>query len=80
MEVNVLDSKDEANLALLARPELGVTFTKLHCWRLTQYEKCVFLDADTLVSVRANSFLVICIWNNPVILMLDDIVSGCEKL
>lgn len=52
MEVNVLDSKDEANLALLARPELGVTFTKLHCWRLTQYEKCVFLDADTLVSMQ----------------------------
>lgn len=50
-EVNVLDSKDAANLALLARPELGITFTKLHCWRLTQYEKCVFLDADTLVSV-----------------------------
>ncbi|XP_018313840.1 protein split ends isoform X1 [Mycetomoellerius zeteki] len=48
-EVNVLDSKDEANLALLARPELGITFTKLHCWRLTQYEKCVFVDADTLV-------------------------------
>ncbi|XP_031842223.1 glycogenin 1 isoform X2 [Nomia melanderi] len=49
MEVNVLDSKDEANLALLARPELGITFTKLHCWRLTQFDKCVFLDADTLV-------------------------------
>ncbi|XP_015436429.1 PREDICTED: mucin-17 isoform X2 [Dufourea novaeangliae] len=49
MEVNVLDSKDEANLALLARPELGITFTKLHCWRLSQYDKCVFLDADTLV-------------------------------
>lgn len=48
-EVNVLDSKDEANLALLARPELGITFTKLHCWRLTQYEKCVFIDADALV-------------------------------
>ncbi|XP_061506012.1 mucin-5AC isoform X15 [Anopheles gambiae] len=48
-EVNLLDSKDEANLALLKRPELGVTFTKLHCWRLTQFEKCVFLDADTLV-------------------------------
>ncbi|XP_011256805.1 neurofilament heavy polypeptide isoform X2 [Camponotus floridanus] len=48
-EVNVLDSKDEANLALLARPELGITFTKLHCWRLTQYEKCVFVDADALV-------------------------------
>lgn len=48
-EVNVLDSKDAAHLALLQRPELGVTFTKLHCWRLTQYEKCVFLDADTYV-------------------------------
>jgi glycogenin len=49
-EVNVLDSQDTANLALLKRPELGITFTKLHCWRLTQFEKCVFLDADTLVS------------------------------
>ncbi|XP_055702847.1 glycogenin-1 isoform X4 [Phlebotomus papatasi] len=48
-EVNVLDSRDSANLALLARPELGVTFTKLHCWNLTQFDKCVFLDADTLV-------------------------------
>lgn len=56
-EVNVLDSKDEANLALLARPELGVTFTKLHCWRLTQYEKCVFVDADALVS-NAFFFLI----------------------
>ncbi|XP_065220740.1 uncharacterized protein Gyg isoform X2 [Planococcus citri] len=48
-EVNILDSADTENLRLLARPELGITFTKLHCWKLTQYEKCVFLDADTLV-------------------------------
>ncbi|XP_022901158.2 cell surface glycoprotein 1 isoform X1 [Onthophagus taurus] len=48
-EVNPLDSKDEANLKLLKRPELGITFTKLHCWRLIQFQKCVFLDADTLV-------------------------------
>ncbi|XP_058466010.1 mucin-2 isoform X5 [Malaya genurostris] len=48
-EVNLLDSKDDANLALLKRPELGITFTKIHCWRLVQFEKCVFLDADTLV-------------------------------
>ncbi|XP_043460865.1 uncharacterized protein DDB_G0284459 isoform X2 [Leptopilina heterotoma] len=48
-EVNILDSKDESNLRLLARPELGITFTKLHCWKLTQYEKCVFVDADALV-------------------------------
>ena len=48
-EVNILDSEDSAHLALLARPELGITFTKLHCWTLTQFSKCVFLDADTLV-------------------------------
>jgi glycogenin glucosyltransferase len=47
--VDLLDSKDELNLALLSRPDLGVTFTKLHCWRLTQYEKAVFIDADCLV-------------------------------
>lgn len=47
--VNVLDSNDSANLAVLKRPELGITFTKLHCWNLTQFEKCVFLDADVIV-------------------------------
>lgn len=47
--VNILDSADTENLALIGRPDLGVTFTKLHCWRLTQYSKCVFLDADTFV-------------------------------
>lgn len=47
--VDVLDSNDSANLALLKRPELGVTFTKLHCWRLVQFKKCVFLDSDCLV-------------------------------
>ncbi|XP_031329782.1 glycogenin-2-like isoform X3 [Photinus pyralis] len=54
VDVNILDSKDEANLRLLKRPELGVTFTKLHCWRLTQFEKCVFLDADTMVLANAD--------------------------
>jgi len=47
--VDVLNSNDTVNLALLKRPELGVTFTKLHCWRLTQFKKCVFLDADCLI-------------------------------
>lgn len=50
IEVDVMDSGDRLHLALLGRPELGVTFTKIHCWTLTQYSKCVFLDADTLVS------------------------------
>lgn len=44
-----MNSNDTVNLALLKRPELGVTFTKLHCWRLVRFEKCVFLDADCLV-------------------------------
>ncbi|XP_068038698.1 glycogenin-2 isoform X2 [Anomalospiza imberbis] len=49
IEVDVLDSADSVHLALMQRPELGVTFTKLHCWTLTHYSKCVFMDADTLV-------------------------------
>ncbi|CAJ0915903.1 unnamed protein product, partial [Mesorhabditis belari] len=47
--VDVLASNDEANLALIGRPDLALAFTKLNCWRLTQYSKAVFLDADTLV-------------------------------
>uniref|UniRef100_A0A673KCG6 glycogenin glucosyltransferase n=1 Tax=Sinocyclocheilus rhinocerous TaxID=307959 RepID=A0A673KCG6_9TELE len=47
--VDVLDSGDTAHLAMMKRPDLGVTFTKLHCWALTHYSKCVFMDADTLV-------------------------------
>lgn len=47
--VDVMDSGDAAHLALMKRPDLGVTFTKLHCWTLTHYSKCVFMDADTLV-------------------------------
>jgi len=47
--VDELDSNDSENLRLLARPELGVTFTKINCWLLEQYSKCVFLDADIVV-------------------------------
>ena len=46
-----MDSADHQNLNLLGRPDLSHTYTKLHAWRLTQYDKCVFLDADTLVSI-----------------------------
>ncbi|KAG7257380.1 hypothetical protein CRUP_006075 [Coryphaenoides rupestris] len=44
---------DRAHLSWLGRPDLGVTFTKLHAWTLTRYRKCVFLDADTLMPVTA---------------------------
>ena len=63
--VDPLDSKDLVHLELLDRTELGITFTKvssisnliisqsthlqIHCWTLTDYTKCVFLDADTLI-------------------------------
>jgi len=47
--VEAMESGDVANLALLDRTELGITFTKVRCWTLTKYTKCVFLDADTLV-------------------------------
>ncbi|KAM6893065.1 glycogenin-2 isoform 4-T4 [Lycodopsis pacificus] len=47
--VDVMDSDDRLHLSWLGRPDLGITFTKIHCWTLTQYSKCVFLDADTLV-------------------------------
>jgi len=47
--VDPLDSGDLANLTLLDRTELGITFTKLHCWTLIDYTKCVFLDADTMM-------------------------------
>ncbi|KAL2769043.1 glycogenin-2 isoform d, partial [Daubentonia madagascariensis] len=51
IEVNLIDSEDYIHLAFLKRPELGVTLSKLHCWTLTSYSKCVFLDADTLVDL-----------------------------
>ncbi|PWN21605.1 nucleotide-diphospho-sugar transferase, partial [Microstroma glucosiphilum] len=41
------------NLALLGRIDLGMSagaaLTKLHTWRLTDYQKIVYLDADVLV-------------------------------
>lgn len=47
--VEELNSHDEEHLRLLSRPELGVTFTKINCWLLEKYSKCVFLDADIVV-------------------------------
>uniref|UniRef100_A0A3Q3MXE8 glycogenin glucosyltransferase n=1 Tax=Labrus bergylta TaxID=56723 RepID=A0A3Q3MXE8_9LABR len=55
--VDVLDSGDTAHLAMMKRPDLGVTFTKLHCWTLTHYSKCVFMDADTLVLSNIDELL-----------------------
>ncbi|KAI9281082.1 hypothetical protein BY458DRAFT_499542 [Sporodiniella umbellata] len=44
--VETLRSQSINNLELLGRPDLDITFTKMHAWRLVQYKKVVFLDAD----------------------------------
>ncbi|GJN89831.1 hypothetical protein Rhopal_002820-T1 [Rhodotorula paludigena] len=47
VEPIVSESIDE--LKLLGRLDLAASLTKLHLFRLTQFRKVVFLDADTLV-------------------------------
>jgi alpha-N-acetylglucosamine transferase len=46
IQVDLIRSADFANLELLGRPDLDISFTKIQLWRLTQYKKLVFLDAD----------------------------------
>ncbi|KAJ5278996.1 hypothetical protein N7478_004368 [Penicillium angulare] len=41
-----------ANLWLMDRPDLIATFTKIELWRLTQYERIVYIDCD-VVALRA---------------------------
>ncbi|KAJ2636961.1 glycogenin glucosyltransferase [Coemansia sp. RSA 1286] len=57
VSVPVLDTRDYANLALLGRPDLGTTVTKIAVWSLTEYSRVVFLDADTLVLQNIDSLL-----------------------
>ncbi|KAI8883798.1 glycosyltransferase family 8 protein [Backusella circina FSU 941] len=45
--VDTLRSHNHDNLKVLGRTELDITFTKIQLWKLTQYKKVVFLDADT---------------------------------
>lgn len=47
IDVDPLETTTPENLQFLGRPDLGLTFTKLHLWRLSR-RKLVFLDADTL--------------------------------
>lgn len=46
-QVDLINSTETEVLEVLKRPELSSTLTKLHCWRLTQFKKCVFMDSDT---------------------------------
>ncbi|KAI8905886.1 nucleotide-diphospho-sugar transferase [Gorgonomyces haynaldii] len=47
----ILRSVDHKNLELLGRPELDVTFTKLHVFdpQILEFERVCFLDSDVLV-------------------------------
>lgn len=47
-QVDSIDSCDKERLALLGRPELGCTFTKIQVWKQTDLTKVVFMDADML--------------------------------
>ncbi|KAJ3795908.1 glycogenin [Lentinula aff. detonsa] len=46
--VELIAQSDEKGLQLLGRPDLNEVLTKLHVFRLTQYAKIIFLDADVL--------------------------------
>ncbi|KAI5480404.1 glycosyltransferase family 8 protein [Pseudohyphozyma bogoriensis] len=47
--VEEITTQSWGNLDLLGRQDLSATLTKLHLFRLTQFKKAIFLDADTLV-------------------------------
>ncbi|KAI8902522.1 nucleotide-diphospho-sugar transferase [Globomyces pollinis-pini] len=51
INVDLLLSNDPSNLALLGRPELDVTFTKLHTFnpKLLPFDRVCFMDADTMI-------------------------------
>ncbi|KAK0320422.1 glycogenin glucosyltransferase [Friedmanniomyces endolithicus] len=52
LPIEPIANPSPANLYLLDRPDLLYTFTKIHLWRLTQFRRIVYLDAD-IVCLRA---------------------------
>ncbi|KIK70718.1 glycosyltransferase family 8 protein [Collybiopsis luxurians FD-317 M1] len=46
--VELIAQNDAQGLKLLGRPDLNEVLTKLHVFRLVQYQKIIFLDADVL--------------------------------
>ncbi|KAJ6575309.1 nucleotide-diphospho-sugar transferase [Mycena capillaripes] len=54
--VEIIAQEDDKGLKLLGRLDLNTVLTKLHVFRLTQYSKIIFLDADVL-PVRSLSHL-----------------------
>lgn len=50
--IQKVGNPNPANLYLMGRPDLLYAFTKINLWRMTQWRKVVFLDAD-MVALRA---------------------------
>ncbi|KAF9270582.1 nucleotide-diphospho-sugar transferase [Marasmius fiardii PR-910] len=46
--VELITQEVDKGLQLLGRPDLSTALTKLHVFRLTQFSKIIFLDADVL--------------------------------
>ncbi|KAF8338293.1 uncharacterized protein EI90DRAFT_2991551 [Cantharellus anzutake] len=46
--VEIIEENQTKGLQLLGRPDLHLVLTKLHVFRLTQFDKIIFLDADVL--------------------------------
>ncbi|CAK5264483.1 unnamed protein product [Mycena citricolor] len=46
--VEIIAQRDDSGLKLLGRLDLNTVLTKLHVFRLTQFSKIIFLDADVL--------------------------------
>nr|AAS46741.1 putative glycogenin protein [Pleurotus djamor] len=46
--IELIVQPDPSGLNLLGRPDLDTVLTKLHVFRLVQYSKIIFLDADVL--------------------------------
>jgi len=46
--IDVMNSNEVQTLNRMGRAELGVTWTKLNAWKLTEYAKMIFMDADMI--------------------------------
>ncbi|KAK5082991.1 glycogenin glucosyltransferase [Lithohypha guttulata] len=55
--VEQIFNQQPANLYLMNRPDLISTFTKIELWKLKQYKRIVYLDAD-MVALRAPNELL----------------------
>jgi glycogenin len=48
-EVPAIKGLSSKNLKIIGRPDLHATLTKIQFWSLEQYERVLYMDADTLV-------------------------------